>query len=69
MRGTPFFLVALLNFCFRIIALKMLNFRTFLPLKNFLAATFNETRAPTSRKYVAEQGMMMLNLLRTLQSF
>ena len=26
----------------------------FLPLRDPLVATFNETRAPTSRKYVAE---------------
>ena len=32
-------------------------------------AAFGETRSPTSRKYVAEQGIMMPNLLQTLQSF
>ena len=29
-------------------------------------ATFNETRAPTSRKYVAEQGIMITNLMQTI---
>ena len=38
---------------------KNLNFQSFLPLKDPLVATFNETRAPTSRKYVAEQGIVM----------
>ena len=33
----------------------------FLPLRDPLVATFNETRAPTSRKYVAEQGIVMPN--------
>ena len=31
-------------------------------------ATFNETRARTSRKYVAEQGILMQNLSETNQS-
>ena len=30
--------------------------------KKTLVATFNEARAPTSRKYVAEQGIIMPNL-------
>ena len=28
-------------------------------MKQALVATFNETRAPTSRKYVAEQGIVI----------
>ena len=32
-------------------------------------ATFNEMRAPTSRKYVTEEGIMILDLLHTLQCF
>ena len=32
-------------------------------------ATLSETCALTSRKYVAEQGIVMPNLLQTLQSF
>ena len=40
----------------------------FLPPRHPLVATFNQTRAPTSRKYVAEQGVIVLNLLDTLQS-
>ena len=35
----------------------------------FLVAIFNEKLAPTSRKYVAEQGILMTNLLETLQFF
>ena len=32
-------------------------------------ATFSEKRGPTSKKYVAEQGIMMPNILETRQSF
>ena len=31
--------------------------------------TFNETRAPTSRKNLAEQGIVMPNLSKTFQTF
>ena len=41
----------------RIIALKMLNFQGVLPQKETLGATFNETRALSSVKYVAQQGI------------
>ena len=41
----------------------------FLPLRDPLVATFNETRAPTSRKYVAEQGIVMRNWSKTFQTF
>ena len=41
----------------------------FLPLKDNLVATFSETRAPTSRKYVAEQDTMMPNWSKTFQNF
>ena len=41
--------------------LKNLIFHSFFPLEDALVATFNETRAPTSRKYVAEQGVVMRN--------
>ena len=37
--------------------------------KKTLVITFNETRAPTSRKYVAEQGLMMSYLFLAIQSF
>ena len=30
-----------------------------LPIRDPLLPTFNETRTPTSRKYVAEQGIVM----------
>ena len=32
-------------------------------------ATFNETHTPTSRKYVGEQGIVMLNWSETSQTF
>ena len=48
---------------------KNLNFQSFLPLIDPLVATFSETCAPTSRKYVAEKGLMMPNLWQTRQSF
>ena len=41
----------------------------FLPLRDPLVATFNETRAPTSRKYVAEQGIVMPNWLKYVKRF
>ena len=47
----------------------MLNFWIFVPLKETLVATFNETLAPTLRKYVAEQCILMPNLLKTNKSF
>ena len=34
---------------------KKLNFQSFLPLRDSLVATCNETFAPKSRKYVSEQ--------------
>ena len=34
-----------------------------------LVATFNETRAPTSIKYVAEKGMVVPNSSKEFQSF
>ena len=49
------FLVALLHFCFRKKALKALSFWIFLSQKEPLEATFSETCALTSRKYVAEE--------------
>ena len=44
-------------------------FRAFLRLRNPLVASFTETRAPTSRKYVAEQGIVMANWSETFQIF
>ena len=40
-----------------------------MPLIDPLVATFNEGRAPTSRKYVAEQGIAMPNWSKTFQNF
>ena len=45
------------SFCFRIITSKMLIFQICLPLKEPLVVTFGETRAQTSRKCVAVQGI------------
>ena len=46
-----------------------LNFHSFLFLKDPLVATYNEMRAPISRKYVAERRKVMLNWLKTFQNF
>ena len=62
------FLVTLFRFCFRKITSKY-KFSMFLPLRDTLVATFNETRAPTSRKYVAEQGIVMPNWSKRCQTF
>ena len=45
------------------------NFQSFLPLRNPLVASFNETRAPTSRKYVVEKGSAMSNWSKTFETF
>ena len=58
------FLVTLLRFCFRKQP-KNLNFQSFLPLKDTLSDTFSETRAPTYRKFVAEQDIVMPNWSKT----
>ena len=44
-------------------------FRVFLSLRDPLVATFSETCARTSKKYVAGKGLMMPNLYQTRQSF
>ena len=41
--------------------LEILFFRDFFPPKEALVATFSETDAPTSRWYVAEQGVINPN--------
>ena len=41
----------------------------FLPLINPLVATFNKTRTLTSRKYVAQQDIMMPNWSKIIQNF
>ena len=49
---------------------KNLNFQSFvLPLGDPLVPTFNETRATTFRSYVAEQGIVMSNWLKTFHTF
>ena len=53
-------LVALIRFCFRKKP-KNLEFYSFFSLIDPLLATFNERRAPTYIKYVAEQAMVMPN--------
>ena len=52
-RRTIAFLIALLCFCFRKIALKILK---------FFVATVSEMCSLTFRKYVTEQGIVMQNL-------
>ena len=49
--------------------LNISNFRGFLPPFEPLVPTFNETRVPTSRKYVAEQGIVMPISSKTFQTF
>ena len=44
-------------------------FRVFLSLRDPFVATFNETRAPTSRKYEAERRIVMPNWPKTFQTF
>ena len=53
-------------FFFRKTTLKSKFLEFFLPLKHPSVATFNRTRAPTSRKYVAEKGIIMPNLSEKL---
>ena len=48
---------------------KNLNFQSFLHLADTLVATFNETRAPVSRKPVAEKGIVMPNWSKNFQAF
>ena len=48
---------------------KNLNYsQFFLPLRDPSVATFNETRAPTSKKELAEQGILMQNWSKTFES-
>ena len=54
------FLVTLVGFALEA-TLKIEISRAFLPLKDTLLTTFNETRAPTSRKCVTERGIVMQN--------
>ena len=49
--------------------LKLYIFRVFKTLRDSLLATFNETRAPTSRKYVAEQGIVKPIISEKLQFY
>ena len=57
MKNVQITLVALLRFCFKIIASKKLIFEGFfLSLKEPLVATLSETSAVTSRKCVVERG-------------
>ena len=48
---------------------KSWNFQSLLPLKEALVSTFNEKRAPTSRKYAGELSVVMPNLLQALNFF
>ena len=66
-RGTATVLIPLLRFWFREITFKMLDFQIFYPLKEPSECTFKKMRASTSRKYEAEEDLIMPNLLETLQ--
>ena len=48
---------------------KNLNFESIFPLKYTLLPTLNETRAPTSRKHVSEEGILMSNWSETFKNF
>ena len=63
------FSVALLHFSYGRTTKKYKFSQFFLPLKKTLVINFNETCLPTSRKYVPEQGTVMLNLSKTFQNF
>ena len=52
-------LVALLDFCFRKTTLKSKISEFLLPLGHTFEPTFSETHQPTSRRYVAEQGIVI----------
>ena len=49
--------------------LKVTICTVFLHLRVLLIANFSETAAPTSRKYVAEQGIVMSNWVKACQGF
>ena len=66
-RGTLNFLVAFLRFCFRKTTVKSKFLEFYLLLRHPLVATFNETREPTSRKYVVQWGIVMPLLSEKLQ--
>ena len=55
------YIVCILSFCFRIAAPNIIIFEIHSPLKQRPVITFGETRAYTSRKYVAKQGVVMPN--------
>ena len=62
-----YFLDTLLLFCFRKTTVKSKFSDFFLPPRDPLVAAFNETRTPASRKYVAEQRIVIPNLSEELQ--
>ena len=61
--------VALLRFCFRKATQKSNSSESFLSLIDPLVTTFNERRAPTLRKQVAEQGIVMPKWLKIIETF
>ena len=69
MEGTSIFLVTLLRFFFRKVSCKSKFSELFLPLKEALVSAFNKKRAPTSRKYGAQEDIVISNLSRSLQFF
>ena len=48
--------------------LKNISFQSAFTFKRFIGGYFQETRAPTSRNYVAEQGTVMPNRSKTFQT-
>ena len=63
------FLVALLCFSFRRTTQKYKFSEFFLPLIDYLVATFSQTRGSTSRKYVSVQGIVNSNWSKPFQTF
>ena len=69
MRDTRIALSALLRFCFTKKVLKILNFRTFLPVKEPSLATLSETRALSSGKNVVKQDLNISDLPQTFKIY
>ena len=68
-KNISIFLVALLRFSFSKTTYKAKFSEVFLPKRDPLVATLCETRACTSRKHVAEPGIVMQNWSKRFQSF
>ena len=61
--------MALIGFRFRKTTCKTEFSGFFSPLRNHFLTSINETRAPTSGKYVVEQGLLSRNWSKIFQTF